>query len=339
MAVEPSRGRRARVVAVALASLLICSGTGAPAHAVVADNPDPETVRLLTYNVCMNTKCAQAYGLSGTDARLAQIGEWVIGRDGGTKRPDVLALQEAYYKEVSTGPEGNGEKLERAFPGYRIAQKQDQRWILYNIATLTRTDGGGVGVGEPQRDTKVFPWAQFARKGTGHRVTVVNVHLAHGDGPRQRREVDRLAEGITRQLPLGTRTVLAGDFNSTRNDDTAGTHLNQVFERYTGRLTDAVPVDRRTSTLHRTEFTTAYSPVLGPSAGPGRGYRNLPIDHLFHGTGLRCVVGAGEVYKDRGEPAQVTSQAEEDARWAEVHRRRSDHNAVYAELSWSADRC
>ncbi|MFF2717294.1 hypothetical protein [Streptomyces sp. NPDC058011] len=242
----------------------------------------------------MNTKCAQAYGLSGTDARLAQIGEWVIGRDGGTKRPDVLALQEAYCKEVSTGPEGNGERLERALPGYRIAQKQDQRWILYSTATLTRTDGVAVGVGEPQPDTKAFPWAQFARKGTNHRITVVNVHLTHSEP--------------------GLRAA----------------HRPPHRRR---------PVDRRTSTLHRTEFTTAYSPVLGPSAGPGRGYRNLPIDHLFHGTGLRCVAGAGEVHKDRGEPERVTSQAEEDARWAEVHRRRSDHNAVYAELSWSADRC
>lgn len=253
-----------------------------------------ETVRLLTYNVRMNTKCAQAYGLSGTDARLAQIGEWVIGRDGGTKRPDVLALQEAYCKEVSTGPEGNGERLERAFPGYRIAQKQDQRWILYSTATLTRTDGVAVGVGEPQPDTKVFPWAQFARKRTNHRITVVNVHLTHSEPglraahrpPHRRRpggppDEHAPPDGVHHRLQPGPGTV--------------------------GGTRPGLPEPPHRSPLPR------HGPALRRRCRRGlQGPRRARAGHQ-PGRGGRQV--------------------------GEVHRRRSDHNAVYAELSWSADRC
>ncbi|ASY33627.1 MULTISPECIES: endonuclease/exonuclease/phosphatase family protein [unclassified Streptomyces] len=317
----------------ALTALVLTAGAVSPTSAAgFTNNPNPDTLRVLTYNVCMNTRCAGTYGLAGTEDRLRQIQEWVVNRDGQSRRPDVLVLQEANYKEVSTGTAGDGEKLEAIFEEYKIASKQDERWILYNTATLSVTDSGTVGVGEPDAASKVFPWAQFARKGTNNRATVVDVHLANGDAERQGRELDRLAAGLGAALPLGTRTVVAGDFNARRTDATAA-HVNDAFASRTGPLTDAVPAGRRTSTLHAKTFTTAYSPVwYGEPEGAG----NLPIDHVYFGSGLHCVPGAGQVYMDRGEPRVVTSQAEEDARWAEVHARRSDHNAVYTELSWTA---
>src|SRR5690349_18097580 len=69
-----------------------------------ANNPEPDQLRVLTYNLCMSnasTPCSDVYRLSLTnEQRLARTNTYVVHRDDSTKKPDVIALQEVAYSEV-----------------------------------------------------------------------------------------------------------------------------------------------------------------------------------------------------------------------------------------------
>ncbi|UYM04698.1 endonuclease/exonuclease/phosphatase family protein [Solicola gregarius] len=278
-----------------------------------------DRVSVLTYNTCMNDACRKAYRLGASGKRLAKIWKHAVNRDGGKKRADVVVLQETDWRVVGV----DGDKLTKAFPGYRIASKRDGRWILYNTAALTRINDGYVNVAGAADEEKAFPWAQFASKAhPRNKVTVVDVHFAsRSDKPEQAKEIRRLKRGLGEQLPLGTRTVFAGDFNILPGEPNARL-FRSTFAKTVGGLTDATPKRKRTNTLKPADVPKI---PYRPSAGK-------PIDHVYVGGGLHVVKGAR--YRDKGEK-RVTSKRAERKRWNRlVPKRRSDHNAVYAVLRW-----
>lgn len=276
-----------------------------------------ERLRVLTYNTCLNDRCRDVYRLKSHGKRLSKIWRKAVNR--GKKRADIVVLQETDWRVVGV----EGKKLTKAFPGYKIASKRDGRWILYRTAKLKAFNAGYVNVARPGDEEKAFPWAQFAsRAHPRNKVTVVDVHFAsRSDKPKQAGEIRRLRQGLTDQLPMGSRTVFAGDFNILRGEPNARL-FRSSFAKVVGGLTDPTPRHKRTNTLKPKDIPKI---PYGPSAGN-------PIDHVYVGGGLDAVRGVR--YADKGEK-RVTSKRAEKRRWNRlVPKRRSDHNAVYALLRW-----
>ncbi|UPK76834.1 endonuclease/exonuclease/phosphatase family protein [Nocardioidaceae bacterium SCSIO 66511] len=306
--------------AALVSGLLLPAGAAhADADAQVAARTAHQKVSLVTYNTCLNDRCRDAYGLKSHGKRLSKIWSNVVNRKRGKKRADIVVLQETDWRVVGA----DGEKLVKAFPGYRIASKRDGRWILYRTAKLKKFNDGYVNVAGPSKEEKAFPWAQFAsRAHPSNKVTVVDVHFAsRTDKPAQAGEIRRLKQGLSDDLPLGSRTVFAGDFNILAGEPNARL-FRSSFARAAGGLTDRTPKRKRTNTLKPADVPKI---PYRPSSGK-------PIDHVYVGGGLDVMRGVR--YGDEGEK-RVTSKRAERKRWNKlVPKRRSDHNAVYALLRW-----
>ena len=278
-----------------------------------------ENLRVLTYNTCLNDRCRKAYRLKPHGSRLGGIYRKAVNRNSGKKRADIVVLQETDWRVVGA----EGRKLTKAFPGYKIASKRDGRWILYRAAKLTAFNAGYVNVAGPGQEEKAFPWAQFAsRRHSRNKVTVIDVHFAsRSDKAAQKAEIRRLAQRLPDQLPLGARTIFAGDFNILRGEPNARLFRSSLA-RLVGGLSDPTPRHKRTNTLKpKDRPKIPYSPRAGK-----------PIDHLYVGGGLGVVRALR--YGDRGEK-RVANKRAERRRWNKlVPRRRSDHNAVSALLRW-----
>lgn len=308
-----------RKSSLAVAGVMALGLLYGPAVAQADESAKREPLSVLTYNTCLDDRCRDAYGLGPYDKRLEQIWKRAINRDHGKQRADVVVLQEADWRVVGV----DGEKLTKAFPGYRIASKRDGRWILYDTSVLKKFNDGYVDVAASDEEEKAFPWAQFSSKAhPSNKVTVVDVHLAQrSEKAEQRREIRRLRERLPDEVPLGARTVFAGDFNALPGEPNERV-FRANFAKLVGGLKDAVPKDKRTNTLKPADVPRI---PYRPSAGK-------PIDHVYVGGGLHLVDGVR--YRDKGEK-RVTSKRAERRRWNKlVPKRRSDHNAVYALLRW-----
>jgi endonuclease/exonuclease/phosphatase family metal-dependent hydrolase len=182
-----------------LAALLGLTG----AAAVADDALPPKSLRVLCYNI---------HHGEGTDGKLD------LARIAGViraARPDLVALQEVDRNARRTGKVDQAAELARRTGMHAaFARAIDLQGGEYGLAVLSRFPLKGAKShklpGKEKQEARIVQEVTVEPKGLP-RITFLNTHLQHDDGPTREKQAARIVELFRKaEGPL----ILAGDLNA-----------------------------------------------------------------------------------------------------------------------------
>lgn len=258
-----------------------------------------ETIRIMTFNVPHGN--IPAVGLNTWEGRAAAICKFL-----GEARPDLLGMQEPILSELSD--------LLRGIPGYTMigvarddgAQSGEYSPIIYRTDRFLVEKSGTYWLSlTPDKVSKdwnsacrrIATWAVFRDRHNGARFLYTNTHLDHVSSEAKYNQIRVIKEKMKAILDEegNIPAFLTGDFNSTESEAPIG-----QAKGYLTQMKDAYTSARN---RHGVSYTF-------PSS-------KLKIDFIFATS--RVKVSDAWIHNSYYDNGQILS----------------DHNAHYADLSWS----
>ena len=285
----------AALALVACQSLRMGDGLGGLADDAGLAPPAPGSLRIATHNVHYIDLRADGgpWSLAGWERRRDAFDAAFKALDA-----DLVAFQEM---ESFAGGSISTDNLALDFllqrnPAYQAAAVGDPEIfpstqpILYRAGRLEVLDEGWFHFSETPdvaysrgfdgASPSFASWARFRDRGSGHALSIVNVHFDYGSWENRRRSAELVAERISPLIATGERVVLAGDTNAR-----AGSRTLAVLEG----------------------AGLAFAPVEGSTYHLNRGLNLFgAIDHVALGPGL-AAVGHPVALRRRFEGADAPS--------------------------------
>ena len=210
-------------------------------------------LRVMTFNVRNNVAD------DGTNSW--QFRKWLVTRAIRSEAPDVMGLQEVYWRQRRF--------LAEALPEYEQfgehregGRENEAALICYRHDAFTLLEGGNLWLSDTpevagsrtwgNRNVRMASWTRLRHRASGARLLFMNCHLDHQVEEARQRGAALLLE-TARERADGAPVILVGDFNAWPDTPAHRLLTGRGLDRASGgafhdawEIADCQPADQRT---------------------------------------------------------------------------------------------